>query len=421
MLNKLKINNTILIWLCITMFYCYQYILRLLPNMMMPDLMNRFGITSTDFGVYAGVYYCGYIIFHLPIGILLAKFSGRIVLPICVIVATLGLIPVAYLDSWNYVILGRFLTGIGSSAAIIGAFHFLRIAFPDNFTRSLGVTVCVGLITAVYAMRPISLFLIKMELSQIINILSIIGVLIAIFSYYILPVAIVKTSDALSFTDIKAVFLNPRLILVAILSGMMVGPMEGFADAWGSSFISTVYNLSRESANSIVSFILIGMCVGSVLLPYIADKTKSFYEITLFSALSMIGSFLYLLSKSANSFTLHIACLIIGIASAYQPVILSKITTYVSKNLSGTAAALGNMIIMSFGSFFHNVIGTMIDYSGAISIRHQGKIYGEYAYINGIAIIPIMLIFACIGFAIIIFLDYRNNRSNNKISNIVLQ
>jgi len=409
--TKLKITHTMLIWLCITMFYCYQYILRLLPNMIMPELTNKFAITSSDFGVFAGIYYCGYILFHLPIGILLSRFSSKLVLTICIILAAIGIIPVGYLDSWYYVILGRFLTGVGSSAAIIGAFHFLRIAFPDSFTKSLGTTVCFGLITAVYAMNPISQFLISMELNYTIGILLITGILIAALSYFTLPEIIIKTSYNVSLADIKAVLLNYKLIIIATLSGMMVGPMEGFADAWGSSFISTVYNINRESANYIISFVLIGMCIGSILLPYIADKTKSFYEITLVSALLMSLAFLYLLSRLGNISTLYITCFIIGIASAYQSVILSKITTLVQSNLSGTAAALGNMIIMSFGFFFHNVIGTVINYYGLWFNQGQDTVHSVSAYISGIAIIPIMLICACIGFISIILSNYRSNFS----------
>lgn len=410
-------KRVFVVWSCICMFYCFQYILRLLPNIMLPNLMLKFNITSADFGSFAGIYYVGYILFHVLIGVMILRFNGRLIMSASVLIATIGIIPLTYND-WGNVIIGRFLTGVGSSAAIIGAFHYLKIVSPQTFTRNLGALVCVGLVVAVYAMKPIGNYLLQMNLNLIIMILLIVGICLSLVCYVSLPEVESKNTRSISFHDIKEILLNYKLMLVAILSGMMVGSLEGFADAWGSSFMSSVYGITRVEANSIVSFILFGMCLGSLILPAIADRTAFFYGITLSSASVMLVCFLFLMSGLASVTSLYPLCLLIGIASAYQPVILSKITTLVPSELSSTAAALGNMIIMSFGFFFHNTIGITMNYLWNGEMKDGERFYNSLVYIKGISVIPFMLAIAAIGFIIVILRD--RSLSRNKEDDEIL-
>ena len=125
-----------MIWLSITMFYCYQYVLRVLPNTIMPELMSQFNIGAAEFGAFAGIYYIGYIIIHVPIGLALSKWGGKLVLPTCILLTSLGLAPLVYSENWNYVLMGRLMVGLGSSAAIVGALQIFRIIFARNLLKN---------------------------------------------------------------------------------------------------------------------------------------------------------------------------------------------------------------------------------------------------------------------------------------------
>ena len=87
-----------LVWLCLTLFYCYQYVLRVLPNIIMPEVLVKYSIGAAEFGSFAGLYYIGYIIVHIPVGILLARYGSKQILPLFVGITALGLIPLVYLE-----------------------------------------------------------------------------------------------------------------------------------------------------------------------------------------------------------------------------------------------------------------------------------------------------------------------------------
>lgn len=393
-----------IMWLCITIFYCYQYILRLIPNLIMPELFAQFNIGAKEFGTFAGIYYIGYIVIHIPIGLLLDRFGAKLVLPLCIILTTLGLTPILYATSWEYVLVGRLFTGIGSSAAIVGALQIFRIIFPNNFSRMLGIMVCFSLITVVYSNKPLSQILHLIGMREVIGILTIIGIVLAVLMYFLLPRPIGSKYKIGVLTEIKSILYNYKLLLASILAGLMVGPLEGFADAWSNAFIHTVYGVSAEAASAISASILTGMCIGCIILPYVADKYNMHYAVTIISGIGMMSGLGCLLLGSANELTLNIACLVLGFFCAYQVVIISKIATYMP-DLSGATAAVANMIIMAFGSIFHSLIGFTMDKLWDGKIQDGIKIYTSDAYIKGISVLPIAIIISIIGFIVILIKD----------------
>ena len=405
-------QNTIIatiIWLFVTLFYCYQYILRLLPNVIMPELMKQFSVGAVEFGNFAGIYYIGYVLMQIPFGLLFSRFGGKYVMPISIIITAIGLLPIANSDSWQLVMVGRFLIGIGASAAIVGAFQIFRIIFPEHFSRVLGAFVCVGILTAVYIAKPLSSIINDIGIKITVNSLSLSGIILAIATYIILPkMPVSRTANV--WKDIKAVMGNKKIIIISLLAGLMVGPMEGFADAWGTAFFRVVYGIDRYLADDIVAKVLIGMCAGSLILPYIAEKTKSYYGTSLASGVIMGICFILFLNTIGGALALYMACIVIGVFSAYQVVIIPYIASFAAPQLSGMAAAVSNMIIMSFGYLFHSLIARTVENSSEAVIIDGVPSYSYDSYIYGISLIPGAIIIAVIGFAIAIRLEKNKGR-----------
>lgn len=406
MTSRKGIITAMIVWLFITLFYCYQYISRLLPNIIMPELMQQFSVGAIEFGEFAGIYYVGYILMQIPFGLLLSRFGGKIVMPLSIVVVALGLLPISASDNWQLVILGRFFVGVGTSAAIVGAFQIFRAVFPEHFTMMLGALVCVGLLTAVYISKPLAVMINVVGVKAAVNSLVIGGFVLAAITYIVLPkMATSKTANV--WADIKAIICNTKLLVMSFFAGMMVSPMEGFADAWGTAFIRVVYGIERATADSIVSSVLTGMCIGALLLPYLAERTKKYYMTTIISGVIMASCFAFLLLGEGTVFILYCISLVIGICSAYQVVIISRISTYVKVQLSGMAAAVSNMIVMSFGYFFHKLIAYVVEYNSKVKVIDSVLTYGYNDYIAGISVIPISIAVAVLGFMWAVLFKYR--------------
>ena len=171
---------------------------------------------------------------------------------------------------------------------------------------------------------------------------------------------------------------------------MMVGPLEGFADVWGSAFLKHVYGYTPSVASYLPSLIFVGMCFGAPLLSYIAEKTGFYITTIIGAAIVMALVFGLLVAGALTLNTITIYFVLVGICCAYQILAIYKASTYVPETLSGLTTAIANMIIMSFGYAFHSIIGYIVNINGGPD--------STQALTYGVGVIPLTLCIGAIGF-----------------------
>src|SRR4051794_14038806 len=142
-------------WFIVSFFYAYQYVLRVIPSVMMDDIKTRFAFSAESFGQFSGIYYIGYSLMNLPLGAILDRYGAKKTLPFFIALTVAGILPIVYCDHWIYPIIGRLMVGMGSSAAILGVFKIIQVSFEKTFSRMLSYSVAIGLAGAIYGGRPI--------------------------------------------------------------------------------------------------------------------------------------------------------------------------------------------------------------------------------------------------------------------------
>lgn len=386
------------IWIIASVFYAYQYILRVMPNIMLNDIMQQFGISAATFGQFSGVYYIGYSLMHLPIGIMLDRYGPKKVMTVCILSTVAGLMPILFAEHWAYPIVGRFFIGFGSSAAILGVFKIIRMTFKaEHFPRILSLSVTIGLIGAIYGGGPVSYMRDMFGYQTVIQIFAVTGLILAGITYWIIPD--IKNSSARTvMSDIKEVLTNSKVVWSCVCAGLMVGPLEGFADVWGTAFLKQVYGFEGTLAATMPSMIFVGMCFGAPVLSWIADKAGSYLATIIAAGIAMTACFAFILIWQLPSELLSLNFIIVGVCCAYQILAIYKASTYVREEVVGLTTAIANMIIMIFGYAFHSVIGGIINVMGGPSTS-QALIYGA-------AVIPITLVIGVGGF-IVLFIRER--------------
>lgn len=386
------------VWIIASVFYAYQYILRVMPNIMMNDIMGQFNIDAGIFGQFSGAYYIGYCLMHLPIGIMLDRVGPRKVMSGCILLTSVGLLPIIFAEHWVYPIMGRALIGVGSSAAILGAFKIIRMVFSEkHFTSMLSFTVTIGLIGAMYGGGPVSYMVESYGYKAVVEIIAIVGVVFACITYFVVPEVEAKHTTS-PMADIKTVLSNRKVVAVCLLAGLMVGPMEGFADAWGSEFFKQVYGFDAQVSNYLTSMIYFGMCFAPVL-GYIAEKTGYYLGTIGGAGVLMFLAFITLVSGVLTTTGIAINLFFVGIACAYQIIAIYKASTYVPEHVVGLTTAVANMIIMSFGYVFHSVIGLIVKTYADDGARES--------FVYGVSAIPAALAIGVVGFGVLAYVDRR--------------
>lgn len=377
------------VWVIASLFYAYQYILRVMPSLMLNDLMQQFHIDAAIFGQFSGVYYIGYALMHLPLGILLDRYGPKKIMTACILLTVIGLMPILFAENWIYPLLGRALIGIGSSAAILGTFKIIRMTFSEKaFTRMLSLSVTIGLIGAIYGGGPVSYMCSTLGYKTVVEIFAVLGLLLAGITYIVVPPLASQTDDNI-LADIKMVLTHRKVIALCCFAGCMVGPLEGFADVWGSAFLKQVYGFNAASASYLPSMIFIGMCSGAPVLSMLAEKTGSYLGSIISAGTVMLMIFIALIAQILTPTSITISFFIIGVCCAYQILAIYKASTYLPERVAGLTTAAANMIIMLFGYAFHTLIGAVVKAYGGTAVTES--------FIYGISVIPTGLSIGVLG------------------------
>ncbi len=404
-------------WLTLALFYAYQIIVRTIPNVIMDDLIDKYNVNANEIGHYAGIYYIGYIIMHIPLGIALDHFNAKKIIPVCILLSVLGFVPLVCIDSFSITTYGRLLAGIGSSGAAVGAFTLLRLGFgEEKFPRMLGLMVITGLLFSIFGIGPLSQVILYLGFVAALNYIIGFGILLAIFSYIAIPNTNVKSRSKFRFSivinDFKYLFSNKLILLVSALGGLMIGPMEGFVDAWCNPYLKVVHNFTNEQASNMTQLAIIGMASGLVVIGYIFEKTKAYYGLIITSGIAMLSCFLILLSGLIEShFAFKVLLFTIGFFCSYQLIVIAKSIALVTVKHATFISAIANMIMMSFGYFFHRIIGKVLDYVWDGKCNVVGSpIYNASNMYHALIILPISLAIAILGYTFLVIVEKRNKK-----------
>nr|WP_277619281.1 MFS transporter [Legionella norrlandica] len=176
---------------------------------------------------------------------------------------------------------------------------------------------------------------------------------------------------------------------LALANLLMVGALEGFADVWGVPYLITKYGFSKTDAAFLISFIFIGMIFGGPILAFLAKKLGNYFVIAACGT-GLSFSFIVLFSTTtANWWQLSTLFFVIGLMCCYQVVVFAAGATLVPYQSLGVTVAFLNCINMLGGSFFHTLIGKLMDISWNGKINSNGlKLYEIDSFQWALSLIP---------------------------------
>jgi MFS family permease len=381
-------------WFLATLFFAYQFIMRVFTGLCVPEIMHKFHIDATEFGLFSSMYYYGYAGMQIPVAYLLDRFGPRLVISLCCFVCSASIFLFYWTDNWYLVLLSRFLIGAASAAGFLGASKVISLWFPfATYARMVGLTFSLGLLGAIYGGKPVSHLISIYGWENVLLLVGGVGLLLT--GFLVGGIKSHKPSspqESPSFlTDLKSLLTLPSLILIAFCNFLMVGALEGFADVWGVPYLATAYDFSKEDAAFVTSCIFTGMLFGGPILAYLSDKFNAAYTITAFCGLLMatIFSALLLFPGSLSYATLCGLMLCVGILCCYQVLVFAIGASSVSPEMRNVTIAFLNCINMLGGSFFHTTIGKLMDFFWTGGLSAGQRMYEVQTYTYALGIIPL--------------------------------
>jgi MFS family permease len=396
-----------LMWLFPVLFFAYQFILRLWPSLMMHQIMQQFAIDATGFGLLAALYYYGYSGMQIPVAMMLDRFSARYVVFGGAVLCGISMLIFSTTDNWYLACLSRFFVGVGSAVGFLGTSKVISDWFPkDHYARMIGFSFTIGLMGALYGGKPISLLVESQGWQHVAFTLACVSIALGLGTYLLLGSAksqppLTGGAETFKATHFKKLLSSPVIWFLAIGNFLMVGSLEGFADVWGVPYLMMAYDVNKSEGAALISCIFVGMLFGGPLLAALSKRFGTYTVISLCGMGMAVALILLLSNLFSNWYWLAGLLFCVGVLCCYQVIVFAAGSDFVTPQLLCITIAFLNCVNMLGGSFFHTIIGLMMDAFWTGMMSHDGvRQYTVESYNIALMIIPLCaLLGACmVGF-----------------------
>jgi MFS family permease len=390
-------------WFLAAMFYCYEFLLRVMPSVMMGYLERFYHIDIAMLGLLASSYYFTYTPLQLIAGTLMDHYGVRRLLTMSVLLCGFGCYFFGLNNSFSLALIGRMIIGAGSAFAFVGVLKIAADWLPHRYFGMLsGATTAIGMLGAISGELFVNQSFKHFGIIHFLWYLIIFSFILAVFLYLFLrdkPSQIKhhpKLTQEISnvWHDIRIILGNRNIIYIGLIALFLFAPTTIFSDLWGVSYLKNVYHFDTHIASILSSCVYFGWIVGGPLIGYLSDHYHLRKLPLQFGSLfALVTSMLLLYGPFTHAQPIGILLFLMGFFSSSQVLGFAAATDITPTNKSGTAIALTNMFTMLSG-LLQILVGYLLRNSGPVNIHIDNV--GISAFHHAFALIPLCFLLACI-------------------------
>lgn len=386
------------------LFYCYEFVLRIIPGALQSELTAAFGhISATAFGQLSAVYYFAYSPMQMPVGMLMDRFGPRRLLTLACLLCTLGSFLFTFSSSMLIAGTGRFMVGFGSSFAFVGVLSLALNWLPRRyFSLMAGLVTTLGMLGLVYGEVKLTEMVVMMGLNAVLSTMVFFGLGLSVLILIIVrdrPLAASTHAQPLDdfFRDVWCVLASPQVWIIGFVGACLYTSLSVFGELWGKSYLEHAHYLSKVEAAKTISAMFLGWAVGAPLAGYISDRTGlRVLPLVVGAALSLICISIVLYWPGLSYVSLNVWLFLYGVFSATEIIVFVMAKENSGAKLSGTVFAATNMIVTLGGVIFQPLVGKLLDLFGEKAPDIGEYVYRAADYQMALSILPISLLFVMI-------------------------
>lgn len=409
-MNKIALRSTTNTnthaWLALFMgglFYCYQFIVRVSPDVMNDELMASFTVDAEGLSFILMWYYAGYAGLQVPLGVLMDRFGARRIIATGAILCAAS----TYLFSistTNYMAgFARFLIGLGSACGYIGALKLGSGWFTrERMPMVVAVVMTMGTIGASGGLMPLNYLVEAVGWQSSLHVIAIAGLLLGL-AILLLVAKIPRyhedhPADHHILQALFAIIKKPQAWYIAIFGMLMYLPLTLIGDLWGVQFLMSKFGITEDDATLPVTAMFIGVALGAPVFAWLTHTLKSRTKPMLLGAIATFAVYLFIVFGPGMHFATLIALMFIaGFMFNGQTLAFTSIVELMPLHASGVSVGFVNMIVMVNGLIFLPIVGKLMVYLWDGKMANNIPIYSPSDYQWALAIIPI-----CLGISVIL-------------------
>jgi MFS family permease len=381
-----------LICLVAACFFSYELVQLHMLNALAPHIMKDLMMNATQLSTLSSTYLLADVLFLIPAGMIIDRFSVRKVILFALGTCIIGTIGFAFSKSLLQACVFHFFSGIGNAFCFLSCMLLANGWFKDKSTFVMSFMITIGLLGGVIAQVPFSLLAQTFNWRIALLIDAVIGVLIWLLNYAFVFDALESEKQSAQRLSIKEVVTNLKIAckvketwICGLYTGLMNLPLMIISAMVGSLFLVQVHHFKETVAGFVISMISLGTIIGSSFFGWMSEKLRSKKWMMMAGAFTSLVTFVFLLSlKSASKESMAVLFFMLGFFSATQVLGYPMITDASPQPAKGTAMGVSAVVIMGLAFILQPITGILLDF------KNQGVQGYQYAdFVRAFCLFPI--------------------------------
>jgi MFS family permease len=355
-----------LISLSAGLFFLYEFFQLNVFDVINQDLTTAFNINAAELSFMSSMFVWANVIFLLPAGIILDKFSVKKVIVIAMGICILGTLGFALTNSYKAACFYHGLTGIGNAFCFLSCVVLIARWFPAH--KQAFVIACVvtmAFVGGMLAHTPVVYLNQNLGWRNTIIIDAILGVVFLLWIIFTVhdnkhQDENVHKNDSDWLKLFLKALLNPINFWAGIYTACLNLPIMVLCALWGVKYFTTVHNVTSLQASSLVSMIFLGSIFGCPLAGRISDNLKQRKPVMWAGGILSLLSVLCLWLQLSMPL-LVLVCFSLGFFTSTQVISYPLISESNHPKVTGLATSIASLIIMSGGGLAQILFGCLVN------------------------------------------------------------
>ena len=372
-----------LVCLSAGLFFLYEFFQLNLFDVINQPLRDEFNIDAAQLSWMSSTYVWANVLFLLPAGVILDRFSTRKVILLAMAICVLGSLGFALTNTFAWAAFFHSMTGMGNAFCFLSCVVLVSRWFPPRRQALvIGCVVTMAFIGGMMAHTPLVYLINHYHWRHALLIDAGVGTFILGWIFLIVkdkPTVGLSTDSSPEKQACKKQFPSGFLLVLANRQTWFAGlytsclnlPIMVLCALWGASYLQSVHQLDAIAASNVVSLIFMGSILGCPLVGWLSDSLGRRKPLMVVGAIATLLTVIPLLTGFALSETvLSLLFFALGLFTSTQVIAYPLIAESNHDENTGVATGMASVIIMGGGGFGQILFGMLMRQHAGIATQH---------------------------------------------------
>jgi len=396
----------------LALMYILVYFYRVSLAVVAGDISRELNLTPQQLGFLAGILFYVYGVAQIPLGPMIDRLGGRLVISLSGVLTTIGGILFSQAGSLAMATAGRVLIGIGTASVLMATFTIFSHWFTkQEFGRVSGFMVAVGNLGNLGATAPLALAVGAIGWRSSFLVIGVVQALVTVLVYVMVrdrPPVAAHHAELPHGQGEKpgmlaawgSIFGSRDFWFLGGIAFAWYGNYLALQGLWGGPYLMEVMHLSREATGRMLMFTSLGFISGSMVTDTIARRVFRSYKRTLLAGqallLLLMCAFLGVAELLPQPL-LMLLFFVIGLAVASGVMIYPIIRLMFPVRIVGTALTSLNFFVLMGAASSQQVMGLIVGAFGRSATGAPPQAFHAAFLFPVVTLAVAIVLYACAG------------------------